>query len=80
MFLGLEHEHCGPFTQHEAVAILIEGARRRQRVVVARAQRLHGVEAGDGGVADDGFSAAGQRHVAGAAAQRTQARSDGMIR
>lgn len=62
----LQHEHRGALGEDEAVARAVEGPGGVCRVVVARAGRLDGVEAGDddrrdrrvGGTRDDGVDGA----------------------
>ena len=41
----LEHQDAGAFAEHEAVAVRSNGRLARRRIVVARRQRLHRVEA-----------------------------------
>jgi hypothetical protein len=43
----LEHQHAGALAEHEAVAVLVPGAARRSRVVVAGGQRARRGEAAD---------------------------------
>ncbi len=47
VFQLLEHQHAGPFAEHEAVAIAVERAAGLWRIVVAFGQRPHVGKAAD---------------------------------
>ena len=59
----LKYEGSGAFADHESVAVLVEGARGVPGIVVARGERLHGVETADRGFVDGSFRAAGDDDV-----------------
>ena len=63
-----EDHHAGPFAQHEAVAVAVEGPRGLGGLVVAGAQGGQQVEAGHAEGMDHGVRAAGEHHVGLAAA------------
>ncbi len=59
----LKHQHAGTLAHHEAVAVAVPGAAGGGRIVVARGQRLHRVEATDAQRRDSRLGAAGHHHV-----------------
>ena len=63
MFILLEDQGSGAFADHETVAILVERTRSVLGIVVARGERLHGVEPADTRLVDRSFGASGHHHV-----------------
>ncbi len=58
-----QHQHAGALAQHETVAVLVPGTRRRLRIVVAGRQRARRGEAADAQRRHGRFGAAGHHDV-----------------
>ena len=72
----LEHEHRGPLAHHEAVACLVERARRVGRIVVARAHGADHAERRVGHGRERRLGAARQHHVGPGLADRMERVAD----
>ena len=68
MFELFQDEHAGPFAQHEAVAVVIEGTRGVSWGLRWRREGREQVETGDAERMDHAVCAAGEHHVGIAAA------------
>jgi len=64
VFILLEDKNAGPFGHDEAVAISVERAAGSRGIVVAGAERFHGVEGAQSQRGHGGFAATGEDHVA----------------
>src|SRR3984893_6047731 len=58
----LEDDNARTLAHHEPVAVLVERTRGPFRLIVARRQRLHGIERGDADVRDRRLGATGNDH------------------
>ena len=67
MFQFLQHQHAGPFAEHEAVALAVEGPRHFRGRPFGPAQRPQGRVGQDQQRIDAAIGAAGQDHVGVAA-------------
>ena len=77
---AFENEDTGTFTNHEAVAVLIERTRCCRRIVVALAQGLHGGKASEGDIVHGFVGTTGEHDIGAAQANLVVGGSDRMVR
>ena len=80
MLVLLQDQRTGALADHEAVAVLIEGARSVLRIVVARRKRLHGVESADRRLVDRSLRTAGHHDVGLAVTDGVESGRDAVVR